>query len=116
MVEREPNAVVTQRIEVTPDLIKLRVVPDGWNLPDFVPGQFITVGLTGHAPRAERAGVEETPPKNPDKYIMRAYSVASSSVAREYVELYVGLVSTGQLSPRLLALKPGDKLFGQLVE
>ena len=111
MAERELNAVVTQRIEVTPDLVKLRIVPDGWELPDFKPGQYLTVGLPGTAPRSERADVEENPPADPNKLIMRAYSVASSSVAREFLELYVGLVRTGALSPRLLALRPGDKLW-----
>jgi ferredoxin--NADP+ reductase len=111
MASKEPNAVVTQRIEVTPDLIKLRVVPEGWRLPDFEPGQFGTLGLPGSAPRTPIADNEERPPKDPEKMILRAYSVASSSVAKEYLEFYVGLVRSGSLSPRLLALKPGDKLW-----
>ncbi len=111
MASKEPNAVVTQRIEVTPDLVKLRVVPEGWRLPDFEPGQFGTLGLPGTAPRIDIADTEERSPKDPGKMILRAYSVASSSVAKEYLEFYVGLVRSGSLSPRLLALKPGDKLW-----
>lgn len=111
MAEREPNAVVTQRIEITPDLVKLRLVPDGWELPDFKPGQYLAVGLPGSAPRSERAEAEDNPPADPNKLIMRAYSVASSSVVREHIELYVGLVRTGALSPRLMALRPGDTLW-----
>lgn len=111
MASKEPNAVVAQRIEVTPDLVKLRVVPEGWQLPDFEPGQFGTLGLPGTAPRVATADSEERPPKDPGKMILRAYSVASSSVAKEYLEFYVGLVRSGSLSPRLLALRPGDKLW-----
>lgn len=111
MAEKTPNAVVTQRIEVTPDLIKLRVVPEGWELPEFQPGQYATLGLPGTARRCERADPEELPPTNPDKMVMRAYSVASSSIAREYLEFYVGLVRSGSLSPRLFSLRAGDRLW-----
>jgi ferredoxin--NADP+ reductase len=45
------------------------------------------------------------------RMIKRAYSVASSSVAKEYLEYYVGIDRTGSLSPRLFALKEGDRLF-----
>lgn len=111
MADTELNAIVAQRIEVTPTLIKLRVVPDGWKLPDFTPGQFSALGLPTTAPRHEAAEEESHPPRNPDRLIRRAYSVASSSIAKEYLEYYVGIVRTGSLSPRLFALKEGDKLF-----
>ena len=111
MAEKIPNLVVTQRIEITPDLIKLRVAPTGWQLPVFTPGQYATLGMPGSAPRVERADPEEQPPADPSKMIMRAYSVASSSIANEYLEFYVGLVRSGSLSPRLLALRTGDKLW-----
>jgi ferredoxin--NADP+ reductase len=107
---RELNAVVSQRIEITPTLIKLRVVPDGWELPDFIPGQFGVLGLPATATRYSLALPEESPP-NPSKDVLRAYSVASSSIAREYLEFYIGMVSTGSLSPRLFSLKAGDRLW-----
>ena len=53
MPKDELNAVVTQRLEVTPDLIILRVVPDGWELPAFEAGQFGVIGLPPEAPRTE---------------------------------------------------------------
>ena len=111
MAEKVPNLVVTQRIELTPDLIKLRVAPIGWKLPEFTPGQYATLGLPGTAPRCDRSDPEERPPGDLSKMIMRAYSVASSSVANEYLEFYVGLVRSGSLSPRLLNLRTGDKLW-----
>jgi ferredoxin--NADP+ reductase len=111
MAEKTPNALVTQRIEITPELIKLRVVPEGWELPEFHPGQYATLGLPGSAPRCEGADPEERPPQDLAKMVMRAYSVASSSIAREYLELYVGLVRSGSLSTRLFRLRPGDRLW-----
>ncbi|MCK5124663.1 MAG: ferredoxin--NADP reductase [candidate division Zixibacteria bacterium] len=110
MAAKELNAIVSQRIEVTPSLIKLRVIPDGWELPDFEPGQFGVLGLPGSASRYSSAAPEENPPDS-EKLILRAYSVASSSVAKEYIEFYIGLVRSGSLTPRLLNLKRGDKLW-----
>ena len=110
MQPQELNAVVSQRIEVAPGLIILRVVPDGWHLPEFKPGQFAVLGLPASATRCAFADSEEPPP-DPDKLVRRSYSMASSSVDRHYVEFYVTLVHSGGLSPRLFALKPGDRIW-----
>ncbi len=50
MSDKELNAVVSQRIEVSPYLIILRVAPVGWDMPDFTPGQFAALALPGSAP------------------------------------------------------------------
>jgi ferredoxin--NADP+ reductase len=47
----------------------------------------------------------------PDEFIGRAYSIASSSVEREYLEFYVAQVRSGALTPRLFALGMGDRLY-----
>jgi ferredoxin--NADP+ reductase len=107
----DPNAILTQRMEVAPGLLIIRVTPDQWELPDFKPGQFTVLGLPGSAPRFVQAGEEPTPPADPDKLIKRAYSIASSSQARSYLEFYVALVSTGALTPRLFALTIGNRLW-----
>ncbi len=39
MADQTLNAVVTLRNEVSPWLMILQVVPDGWDFPDYVPGQ-----------------------------------------------------------------------------
>jgi ferredoxin--NADP+ reductase len=106
----ELNAVVSQRIEVAPGLIILRVVPDNWDLPAFQPGQFIVIGMPPSAPRYIFSE-PEAPAPDPDKLIRRAYSIASSSIDRHYMEFYVTLVSSGSLTPRLFALKPGGRLW-----
>lgn len=104
------NAVVQQRIEVAPGLMVIRVVADGWELPEFIPGQFAVLGLPPESPRCDLADPDEEPPR-PGVLIRRAYSIASSSVAREYLELYITLVRSGALTPRLFALEPGDRLW-----
>jgi ferredoxin--NADP+ reductase len=106
----ELNAVVTQRIEVAPGLIILRVAPDGWNLPPFEPGQFAVIGLPRSAPRVPLSDPEE-PADGPQKLIRRAYSIASGSLDREYLEFFVTLVRSGELTPRLFALEAGAKLW-----
>ena len=109
-VEMKP-VILTQRVEVAPGLIIIRVTPDGWQLPEFSPGQFAVLALPGTAPRASQADPEEKPPKDAAKLIRRAYSVASSSQAKSHLEFYVALVSTGALTPRLFALEDGDRLW-----
>ena len=106
----ELNAVVQQRIEVAPGLMVMRVVPDDWDLPAFTAGQFAVLGLPPEAPRCDLADPDEEEYK-PGALIRRAYSIASSSVAREYLELYITLVRSGALTPRLFALQPGDRLW-----
>jgi ferredoxin--NADP+ reductase len=106
----ELNAIITQRIEVAPGLMVIRVVPEGWELPEFKPGQFAVLGLPPDAVRSELADTEDAPTK-PGKLIRRAYSIASSSQASKYLEFYITMVHSGALSPRLFELKPGDRLW-----
>lgn len=111
MPETALNAVVALRTEISPWLIILRVVPDGWQLPSFTPGQFAVLGLPGSAPRVVMSEAEDAPPSDPNRLIRRAYSIASSSVTREYMEFYVALVTSGALTPRLFALNIGDRVW-----
>lgn len=111
MSKSEFNALVTSRIEVAPGLIILRVVPDGWPLPDFEPGQFAVLGLSPESPRCRASDPEEAPAAPPGRLIRRAYSIASSSREREYLEFYITLVQSGSLTPRLFALAPGDRVW-----
>ncbi len=104
------NAVVASRTDLSPRLTIIRVVADGWQMPDFLPGQFAVLGLPGSAPRCEWSG-PETAPGDPNKLIRRAYSIASSSLRREFIEFYISLVTDGSLTPRLFALNIGDHLW-----
>jgi ferredoxin--NADP+ reductase len=110
VTKSEPNAVLTQRIEVAPGLCIFRIAPDGWTLPRFAPGQFAVLGLPATAPRTPLSDPEE-PGGDPDRLIRRAYSIASSPLAGDHVEIFVNLVRSGELTPRLFALAPGDRLW-----
>lgn len=103
------NATVVGREEINPQLVVLRVQPDA-PLFEFKPGQFAVLGLTGAAARVPEAAPEE-PPSAPDAMIRRAYSIASASVERRYLEFYLTLITSGQLTPRLFALRHGDRVF-----
>ncbi len=109
-VGQELNAIVTHRIEVASGLIILRVTPDGWQLPDWTSGQFAILGLPLSAERIRFSDPEEAVLK-PEKLIRRAYSIASSAREKDYLEFYITLVHSGELTPRLFALNPGDKVF-----
>lgn len=105
------NARVTDRLEVTADLIVLRVSPEGWHLPPFTPGQFAVLGLPGSAARHASADADEEPAPDPEKLIRRSYSIASGSVERDSLEFFITLVHSGALTPRLFALGVGDALW-----
>ncbi|OQX78548.1 MAG: hypothetical protein B6D64_06375 [Bacteroidetes bacterium 4484_276] len=108
-MDNKLNGIVTQIIQVSPIMKILRVVPDGWELPEFKPGQFVALYLPGSAARcAEATDEHETPA--PDKLIKRAYSIASSSKDKEYLEFYVTLVHSGSLTPRIFNLNIGDRI------
>ena len=103
------NATVIGREEINPQLVILRVRPDA-EMFDFKPGQFAVLGMLGNALRVIEAAPEE-PPTEPDKMIRRAYSIASSSLEKRYVEFYLTLITSGALTPRLFALKHGSRIF-----
>ncbi len=105
------NSTLIARIEVTSELLILRVKPDA-GVPEFKPGQYVALGLPGEAARHPGAAPEvEAPPA--DKLIKRAYSIGSSPTQREFLEFYIAVVPDGSLTTRLAALKEGDRLFAQ---
>jgi len=105
----ELNGIVTQVIQVSPTMKVFRIAPDGWELPDFKSGQFCALFLPGTAPRCAEA-TDEPEISNPDKMIKKAYSIASSSRSKEFLEFYITLVHSGALTPRLFELKIGDRV------
>ncbi len=113
MTEKTPpplNSVVVLKQELSPRYMILRVATDGWQLPDFIPGQFAVLGLPGSAPRCNLSTPEPDAP-GPNELVRRAYSIASSSRINEYMDFYVGLVSSGSLTPRLFSLTVGDHIW-----
>lgn len=105
------NAVVVSNQEIAPGLFVLRVAPDGWTLPPFTPGQFAVLGLPPGAPRHPLADPDDDPRPDRSGLIRRSYSIASPAQERGYLEFYFTVVRSGDLSPRLGALAPGDRLW-----
>lgn len=103
------NATVVKRINLTGDLVILHVKPDA-GVPDFVPGQYVALGLPGSAPRPDTAPPDKEP-HDPDKIIKRAYSLGSSPSQKDYYEVYFALLPDGALTSRLAMIKEGDRIF-----
>lgn len=109
MEGRGLNSVVSNIIQASPTMRIMRVKPDSWELPSFTAGQFISLGLPATAPRSADSTEEDIVYK-PNKMIRRLYSIASSSVSKEYIEFYITLVRSGALTPRIFNLNIGDRI------
>jgi ferredoxin--NADP+ reductase len=110
MPKPELNSIITTRIDLTPELFIIRVVPKGWDLPTYKPGQFAVLGLPGSSPRSP-SSEPDAKEVDPNKYIQRAYSIASSPKVRDYIEFYIAHVKSGELTPRLHTLKLNDTVW-----
>lgn len=104
------NATLEDRIQITPQLLIFRVRPDRSDF-SFTAGQFTVLGLKRAAPRIPEADPEDVVPEKAEKLLRRAYSVSSGSQEKVFVEFYISLVTSGELTPRLFHLQPGDRLF-----
>jgi ferredoxin--NADP+ reductase len=107
---KELNAIVAETTRITSDAIVLQVIPDGWELDEYSAGQFVVLGLPFSAPRIDLSDPDTEEMEDQNKMIVRAYSIASSSKQRQYLEFYISLVRSGALTPRLFALQKGDRL------
>ncbi len=103
------NATLVKKIEITENLLIYRVKPDE-GIPDFIPGQYVALGLMPESPRPTHFPVELHPQK-PEKLIKRTYSIGSSPVEKDYFEFYLAIVPDGTLSSRLCYLEEGERLY-----
>ncbi len=107
-VEAKYNATVVSKSMLSDGLFTMRVKPDR-EVPEFVPGQYVLLGLSSDIPRMPGSQPEFRESK-PGRLILRAYSIASSGYDTGIIEFYISLVSNGSLTPRLIGLQPGDRL------
>lgn len=96
------NATLVERQNLSDELAIVRIRPDVGRVPAFEPGQFCTVGL----PKDDGPS-----PTGKPRLVRRAYSIASSPLEQEALELYIALVEKGKLTTRLWELQVGDRLF-----
>jgi len=88
----EPNATLTARIDLTASIARFIVRPDD-GVGVFEPGQYFALGLT----------VDDRP-------LLRPYSTSSGRGTRSELEFLIRLVPDGAFTPRLWALRIGDRL------
>lgn len=103
------NATVIQKTLMTPNLMTLRVRPDE-EVAGFKPGQYTVLGLKNIDPRIETSELDDAVYEK-ETFIKRAYSISSASVEKEYLEFYISLVRSGQLTPRLFDLEQNSRVF-----
>jgi len=118
------NAAVTSIRRPDDETLVVRVRPDA-PLAPIKPGQAVSLGLGRWEPRCDGVPVEFDPAAR-TPLIRRSYSVASPMIddrgalvpvgAGGELELLVTLVTSesddpSRLTPRLFALRPGDRLF-----
>ena len=103
------NAEVVAKSYVTDSLFFIKIKPDS-GMIDFVPGQYIALGLTGDASRCDSLPAEEVA-QEAGKLIRRSYSIGSAPGAEDGYEFYIALLPQGVLTARLAALEPGSRVF-----
>ena len=94
------KATVTYVQVLKEDLVIIRMVPIDSPVPEFEPGQFITLGLPN--------------PAEDGKIVRRAYSIASHPENKDYIELVIRWVRKplpGRLTTQLFNLKEGDEIL-----
>ncbi len=124
--EEHYNATVLSVVRVHETLMKIRVLSDAGKL-HYEPGQYTILALGDWEGRFDGPGSLSSE-EVPGKLIKRAYSIASPlldeqhqlicGADHEFLEFYITLVprpdhegpKRAPLTPRLFALKPGDRL------
>jgi ferredoxin/flavodoxin---NADP+ reductase len=95
----ENKATITFVQLLKEDLAIFRLVPNDGQVPDYKPGQFITLGLPN--------------PAEGGKVVRRAYSIASHPENRKYIELVIRWVRKplpGRLTTQLFNCREGDEV------
>jgi ferredoxin--NADP+ reductase len=106
----ELNASLTYRHDLNEYLSVVHVRPDSGEVPEFIAGQYITLGLPEQIASPGHDGPEPAQ-KSKTGLVRRAYSIASSPNLREYLEIFVILVQQGELTEKLWTLAEGDRLW-----
>lgn len=98
MVEQR-KATITYVQLLKEDLVIIRFVPNDGIMPEYVAGQFVTIGMP-------------VPSEN-FKIVRRAYSIASHPENRKYFELVIRWVRKplpGRLTTQLFSIQEGDEI------
>jgi len=123
--QKRYNGTVADLKRIHADLMVIRIKPD-FARPPHSPGQYTTLGLGNWEPRVDGCQAEALKPEDLSKVVRRSYSISCSiesapgmlvNIAEtDYIEFYIVLVRENldgrvpALTPRLFALKQGDRL------
>lgn len=123
--QKRYNGTVVYLNKSHSDLMVIRVKPD-FPRPPHQPGQYCSLGLGYWEPRVEGCQVEALKPEELNRVVRRAYSISCSVysepgklmdlTATDWIEFYIVLVRENAdgrvpaLTPRLFALREGDRL------
>ncbi|MCZ7584360.1 MAG: ferredoxin--NADP reductase [Deltaproteobacteria bacterium] len=124
LARKRYNATLLSFDYVNDELAVMRVQPDG-GVPRYKAGQYTTLGLARAEARVEGTQEDTYDSDEAVKIVKRAYSIAhpvlnGSELYRveeqNFHEFYIVLIREDEnspplLTPRLFALKPGDRLF-----
>jgi ferredoxin--NADP+ reductase len=83
---------------------------------DMTPGGAPEAGAAAGTPESQaavdaQAAAIVKAAADPDRMIRRAYSIASESRSDEFVEFYLTVVMSGELTPRIFNLKIKDRVY-----
>jgi ferredoxin--NADP+ reductase len=123
--QKRYNGTVVYLKKTHSDLMVMRVRPD-FPRPHHQPGQYCSLGLGYWEPRVEGCQEEALKPDDLHRVVRRAYSISCSVygdpgklldvAATDWLEFYIVLVRENAdgrvpaLTPRLFALKEGDRI------
>ena len=120
------NGTVSYLHKIHSDLMVIRIKPD-FPRPAYQPGQYCALGLGNWEPRVDGCQAEDLTPDDMSKVVRRSYSIGNSVYAEpgqlrdmdadDFIEFYIVLVRESTeggrvpaLTPRLFALKEGDRI------
>lgn len=111
MTESPFNATLVERVDRNPALSLFRVKYDNAEIPDFLPGQYTTLGLLPPPEEQEEKANSPRRRSRGPRLLRRAYSIASPPSEKNYIEFYIVRVDEGRFTPMLWELEAGDKIF-----
>ncbi len=105
------NATIAERYDLHEYLCVVRVRPDSGAIPEFQPGQFVSLGLLCDERPDEAPPARKTPPRARVRSIRRPYSMASPNRGVNYLEFLIVLVERGRLTTRLWKVEQGGRVW-----
>lgn len=103
------NATVIEKKLLSPSLVLLRIIPDKkFTIPS---GSYLTLGLKKNSPWVQASSPLPFGDHEKNEMIRRPYFPTSSVDNNLYLEFYIHIVRSGELTPRLFHLEKDDRIY-----